>query len=326
MTPRLIRQVDPASRTFSSDPQGRAPDDWAEEAVTRLLGLRTGSMGWGYRAGTEPGVEPTSLASLSFLAADPDRGRGLAAAKAAAEWLAMIQNPDGSLGVSLKIPAPGWTTPYAVLLWKALASHKPQTDTAMRWLLGQKGIAIARGADDVAGHDTTIIGWPWVAETHSWVEPTALALLALRSDGQSDHPRACEGRRLILDRAIVTGGWNYGNKSVFGRDLRAHPAPTGLALLALAGGERSEIIVRAIAYLEATLPGVRSAPSLGWGLLGLRAWGHRPTPAIGWLAESCRRILRPTITSSQLAYLLLASAEPALKLLGIDDAKEAQDV
>ena len=109
----------------------------------------------------------------------------------------------------------------------------------MRWLLDQGGVAIPNLAapERTVGHDTAIVGWPWVADTHSWLEPTAVAILALRREGKVDHPRVREGLRLIRDRAIPTGGWNYGNNIAFGRDLRPQPAPTGIALLALAGIE-----------------------------------------------------------------------------------------
>ena len=39
---------------------------------------------------------------------------------------------------------------------------------------------------------------------------------------------------MIIDRALPHGGWNYGNKVVFGHELRPQPGPTGMALLALA--------------------------------------------------------------------------------------------
>ena len=292
MTPKTTNQGEPARRAPMPDSGSHAPDAWVEEARGRLLGLRQRMGGWGYRPATTPGVEPTSLACLGLLASEPARERGIELNSASGDWLASIQNPDGSLGVSAKIPSPCWTTPYAILLWSALGGHEKQEGDAARWLLEAKGNSIEKNPANAVGHDPTIIGWPWVADTHSWLEPTALAILALRRAGFADHPRVREGRRLILDRAIATGGWNYGNKAVFGRDLRPHPGPTGLALLALAGGHRSEAIERAIGYLEATLPAVRSAPSLGWGLLGLRAWGHRPGPATTWLAESCRRLLR----------------------------------
>ncbi len=94
---------------------------------------------------------------------------------------------------------------------------------------------------------------------------------------------------------------------------------TGLALVALAHtGPRSETIDRAIEYLRATLPGVRAAESLGWGLLGLRAWGEPAAGSDRWLAESYARVAGRPDAAPRLALLLLAAGDHALELF---DAK-----
>ena len=296
-------------------------EDWVTTARRELLRLRAGTTGWGYRAGTPACVEPTVLASLGLLATQSetsDDGTVDRSIAASADWLAKLQRPDGSLGLSESRPTPGWTTPYAILLWRALGAHEDRRRRAVAWLLEQAGESIpaADDPDHIVGHDTMLVGWPWVAQTHSWLEPTALAVLALRGEGLGDHPRVEEGLRLIRDRAIRTGGWNYGNKSAFGHDLRPQPAPTGLALLTLASVEkRSALIDRAIDYLRAALPGVRASASLGWGLIGLRAWGQRPVDASSWLAEASGRASGRADASPRLAHLLLAADERTLKLL-----------
>ena len=83
-----------------------------------------------------------------------------------------------------------------------------------------------------------LVGWPWVANTFGWVEPTAWALLALALAGKSDHPRAVEGRRLLEDRCLPEGGWNYGNKIVFKNTLMPFWDTTALATLALGDWNR----------------------------------------------------------------------------------------
>jgi hypothetical protein len=175
-----------------------------------------------------------------------------------------------------------------------------------------------KAQDGAIGHDPTIPGWSWVDGTASWLEPTALAVLALRRAGRDDHPRARDGRRLILDRALPAGGWNYGNTTVFGTELRPQPGPTGLALLALAGpGDRPPAVARALRYLADELPTTRSALALGWGLMGLRAWGEWPDGASAWLAESSHRNLDRPDAAPRLAYLLLASSATTPSLLGL---------
>jgi hypothetical protein len=195
-------------------------------------------------------------------------------------------------------------------------------------LLDQKGVAVPNPAapERTVGHDTAIVGWPWVGETHSWLEPTAVAILALRREAQVDHPRVHEGLRLIHDRAIPSGGWNYGNNIAFGRDLRPQPGPTGLALLALAGlDRRTEIVARAVGYLQASLPTTRAAQSLSWGVLGLRAWGCCPGAAADWLALAFEQSLRRRDSTMPPAHLLLAAGERPLELLGLAPESEFHD-
>ena len=299
-------------------------EDWTTSARDELRRLqvqaRAGATGWAYRRAAPPGVEPTALAALALLArsdaapADPD----VRAARAGAEWLATLQQPDGALGLSANQPAPGWTTPYGILLWKALAIHDQACRRGADWLLHQEGQAYPASSDPgrIVGHDTALVGWPWVADTHSWLEPTLMAILALRRMGLDEHPRVLEGMALVRDRAIPTGGWNYGNKAAFGHNLRPQPGPTGLALLALARqGRRSGAVERAIAYLDATLPAVRAPASLAWGLLGLRAWDHAPNAAGRWLAEAFDRSNGRPDAAPRLAHLLLAAGDAALRLL-----------
>lgn len=292
-------------------------DDWREEAARVLVGLREpGPLGaWGYRAGSAACVEPTALAALALLGCQNGSNPPTAVLEAA-DWLARIQRPDGALGLSATMAEPGWGTPYGILVWRALDRAPEARKRAADWLLQCKGKTFPReqSARPALGHDPTIVGWPWVQDTHSWVEPTALAVLALRREGRGAQPRVQEGLRLLRDRAVATGGWNSGNKATFGRVLRPQPAPTGLALLALAdrrpGGEAVEL---AVDYLTTALPKVRAAESLGWGLLGLHAWGQAPKEGEAWLAEAFRRVVGRPDAAPRLALLLLASSPRSLE-------------
>lgn len=293
-------------------------DHWSEQAGKELARLAERGGPWAYRHGGSASVEPTALAALALIAQGPGAA-GLAAA--ASDWLATSQQTDGSLGTTPAQPTPGWPTPYAVLVWRALGAHAQATQKACRWLLAQKGKTLPREDDpgNVAGHDTTLVGWPWVSDTHSWLEPTALALLALNLTGHARHPRVIEGLALVRDRGVLGGGWNYGNRAVFGRALRPQPGPTGLALLALAALDGpSRQVDQAVAYLETALPGVRAPLSLGWGLLGLRAWGVHPGRADEWLAEAWAETTGRPDAAPRLATLILADARGGLRLFGCE--------
>lgn len=293
--------------------------DWVDDARRRLLRLQGKSGAWGYRRTTGPAVEPTALAGLALLATAQDEGAGSGEATTSARWLASIRGRDGSLGVTASLREPGWATPFASMLWGAVGGFAAERRGAVDWLLSTRGVPVPRQAHGPMDHDTTLIGWPWTADTHSWVEPTAAALLVLGREGKWDHPRALEGRRILKDRAIATGGWNYGNPALFGATLRPLPQPTGLALLALArGGDRDGVIRLAVAYLQSTLAETLAPASLGWGILGLRAWGAALEGGDARLRRSFERVAsRGGDEVVPLAMLILAAGPGSLRVLDI---------
>jgi hypothetical protein len=299
-----------------------------QRARRALLESAGGSSRWGYRRRGTPSVEPTALASLGLSASgsEASRMKDAATLDAAGGWLSNIQRADGSLPVAENSATPGWATPYALLLWNASGGYEPQRARARAWLLRIEGRTLPRtdALHAEIGHDSTITGWPWVADTHSWLEPTALAILALTREGLSGHPRVAQGIELLLDRSLKGGGWNYGNKAVFGRDLRPQPGPTGLALLALAArGQHPHEADRALGYLRETLPRIRAGISVGSGTLGLRAYDACPGAAETWLAESYRQSARRPDTVQSIALLLLAARQEGLALLLGDAAAGA---
>jgi hypothetical protein len=276
--------------------------DWQAAARASLLRQRTADGAWGYRAGAAAQAEPTAWAGLALLGAGDREG-----ASGAAASLAKLQAADGGVPISATSPQPKWPTAPALLLFCAVGAHEPRR-RALEYLLATAGRTSPPSPADLVQHDGSIVGWPWTASAHSWVEPTALAVLALGRAGAGDHARVREGRRLLLDRAVPSGGWNYGNKIVLDTPLRPQPAPTGLALLALAGTDGGAAVEGGCAYLEGTLPRVRAGVSLGWGLLGLAAWRRRPAAADGWLAEAYERYAHQDAGSVEIAHLLLAHA------------------
>ena len=134
-------------------------------------------------------------------------------------------------------------------------------------------------AAELFGHDSTAVGWPWVEGTHSWVEPTAMAILALCREGLSGHSRVEAGIHLFLDRSLNRGGWNFGNPAVFGRELAAAARPLWVGP---AGARRPAGKIRPNAGAESTtcvqaLGEIRTGASLSWGVLGLAGLGCVPS-------------------------------------------------
>ncbi len=303
--------------------------DWILAVHERLLATRTPRGAWGYRADSPGSAEPTAMAALALHAHRADAHASDARSanmpqihestvREALNWLIGLQKPDGSIGIASDTAAPHWPTALALLALthcggaEAPKSWRSAADAATRWLLAARGNAVEDDSG-FAAHDTTLSGWFWVENTHSWIEPTSYAILALRAVGQSAHARVREGVKLILDRALDDGGWNYGNRRVLENALRPFPATTGVALTALAGEPRDARIEAAIAYLLKTLPTVRAPLSLTWGLMGLRAWAAAPDESEAWLVQTAERTLSDANNPWYYALLLLAATpRPAL--------------
>jgi hypothetical protein len=196
----------------------------------------------------------------------------------ALEMLAKDQQADGRISISTDNPEAFWPTPLTILAWQGFSEYRLQQTRAIDFLLKTTGYHFPRESD-IFAHDSLIKGWPWSAETHSWVGPTVLAMVALRVTGNRDHPRVKEAARMLMDRQLPSGGWNYGNTRVFGAELRPMPDTTGMALQALAGLIDAESVQHSIDYLQKEISTLKTPISLGWALLGLAAWGKRPDDA-----------------------------------------------
>jgi hypothetical protein len=247
---------------------------WRERLLARLIGVQRDDGSWAYRPGRRGAAEPTALAALACRGA-----AGMQSACAAAlGWLRSVQQSDGAVPAVAGIANTGWTTPLAAVAWMACGETQRVRDRydenarrAIAWLLRSGGERVTQARAGF-GHDGELVGWAWISGTHSWVEPTAQAVLALRAAGMAGHARAREGVRLLLDRAMPQGGWNYGNNVVFGKALRPFPATTGVALTALAGEPPEPRIAAALKFGADSLERTRAPLSLAWTAIGLRAW------------------------------------------------------
>ena len=225
--------------------------------------------------------------------------------------LAEVQTENGSVSVAMDHRDAYWPTALSVLAWNGSPIHKFHRHRGVQFLLETTGKHWTKGPEVPVQHDPSIPGWSWIAGTHSWVEPTALAVCALRNSGLAQHQRVSEGVRMLMDRQLPTGGWNYGNTKVFGSELHPDPESTGAALQALAGLVPYAEISKSIDYLKTEARRVRTPIALGWSLLGLGAWGEAPKEAPDLILQTVERQQRyGAYDTSSLALLLLASAAP----------------
>jgi len=182
-----------------------------------------------------------------------------------------------------------WPTSLAALAWNGDPQYQEELNRANGYLLETSGRHWDRTPGEHLEHDTSIRGWPWVLDMHSFVEPTAMALLALKRTGHADHPRFLEGIRMIMDRQLPSGGWNYGNTKVYDVELLPFIDTTGIALTAVAGHASEESVKSSIDYLRAETENCRTPLSLGWALFGLGAWGIVPAESDMWIEETLAR-------------------------------------
>lgn len=196
------------------------------------------------------------------------------------------QGKDGRVWLSPQRPESYWPTALAILAWQDSPASQAAQSRAIRFLLDTTGIHFARKPDDPSGHDPILKGWPWIENTHSWVEPTAMCVMALRATGYGQHDRVHEAIRMILDRQLPHGGWNAGNTLTFGKELHPMPEGTGAALASLSGVADENRVVRSLDYLQGEVDRLHTPISLGWSLLGLAAWNLWPSNGAA-LVERC---------------------------------------
>ena len=215
-----------------------------------------------------------SLESLNIEATVVDHARSR---------LKQDQDKDGRVSVQKGLSAAYWTTSLAALAWHGEPAYQEAYNRSIDFLIFTSGQGSSK--ESYIGHDTNLKGWPWIEGTHSWVEPTSLAISALKSAGYEKNNRVTEALQLILDRQLPHGGWNYGNTDIFGQELRADPYSTGIALYALSGSIDRKDIQKSLEYLAKRVKKDRTPLSLGWEIMGLCAWNEYQNSFDNYLIE-----------------------------------------
>lgn len=220
----------------------------ASYLATRVAALRERQNpdgGWGYFPGKTSWLEPTLYAAMA-LHGTPEADRAWALVSA---W----QNPDGGFRPAAEVQISHAATALAVTTAIARGQIDAQLRNGVKWLVGTEGsdgnlltraalrVGAALGLADKDQRDLSLKGWPWKPDTASWVEPTAHAIVALKQAaatkiGSSEiEERVRMGEAQLMDVRCKDGGWNYGNRTARGQDLRSYPETTGIALVGLQG-------------------------------------------------------------------------------------------
>jgi hypothetical protein len=271
--------------------------------VERLRSFSLPDGGLPYYRGNASSAEPTLLAALALSAS----GAPAESANPLLAWTQKLQNPDGSVGIDPGHRDQGlWLTALAAIVHHhfGLAENAKR---ALDFLLSLRSVTGLK--DPRLRQDDTLTGWPWVPGTFGWVEPTAWSLIALSLSGLGGHPRAEEGVRFLFDRQIPSGGWNYGNPALDGRELLPFWDTTGLALLALHGHGDPKRVGASLELMEKNQGRIESLSGLSWAVLCLQGYGRDAGRARGKLLNVMGSLRDEEFHAGNFALGLIALSE-----------------
>ena len=293
--------------------------EFIEELSRILIGSANANGGWPYYPGKLSRIEPTCWAALALLSrAAEEVGVHL-------RYITQFQHPDGLLGDSPELPAN--------LSWSALgfltAASLPDTSTGSAFrhsllgaLVNTSGVQL--NDSPVIRQNNKLKGWPWIPDTFSWVEPTSWGILALKtalresatSANGAIATRVAEGEAVLIDRVCDAGGWNFGNATVFGKNLPPHIPTTVLGLIALQDKRQLPAVQRSLDFVEQHWRNELSGTALALSLICFRIYS-RPTEELETaLARQWQRTqFLGNIATTAMALCALDSNSGAMRAL-----------
>ncbi len=283
--------------------------------ASRLESSANADGGWPYAQEASSRLEPTCWALLAQLEAGtapiggPVVQRGLAR-------LAGWQQAGGLLVDTPGAPANLASNGLAAVVLQRLLAADPARASATVGLVRRllDGVLAVRGEtgrpNAVLRQRNDLVGWPWNDGTSSWVEPTAWCLLALKVARQAGRraaaARIADAERLLADRCCASGGWNYGNSNVLGRDLRPFVSTTVIALVALRSRREWPEVTRSLAWLAGHWTHEASTMAFSLALVAMRLNGAAAKDVESTLRDRCgtTEALRNTASTAMALYAL----------------------
>jgi len=257
-----------------------------DRIIATLLENQNADGGYGSLRGKRSNTESTALAvtalkTLAESSAAENRKRGI-------DWLVQRQNKEGSWPLNETVKQGSWTTALAITALSDSQEHDERALAAARWLLEQEGskpgilaeiILWATGKSNVNKLNKDLIGWSWVPNSFSWVEPTSYALIAVkklrpRLAGTNVDERIRQADAMIYDRMCNGGGWNYGNSKVLDYALWPYPDITALALIAMQDRAREKANQESLQVLTKIARETDSGLALCWAAICLNVYGQ----------------------------------------------------
>src|SRR5437879_74021 len=245
------------------------------DLLEELRGRDLGGGGGSFFGSRQVSLEAAPLAILCLLAERPSEALRLG------KLLSDLQLADGSWPSFVGDRESSWTTALAVCAFNSVNDPSKARERGESWLLRTKGKEghwfwrwKFKTADRNVRFDPDKYGWPWSPGAGSWVIPTAFSVIAIKqftvcNRSAESEKRIRLGVEMLFDRVCVGGGWNSGNSVVYGVPLRPHVEATAIALLALHGEPRGEIVRTSVKWLESQAGEIQAVSSLAWCILTL---------------------------------------------------------
>jgi hypothetical protein len=278
--------------------------DGTDALLSALMAMQRGDGSWSYRPGGAPSTEATAFAAIGLLASG-------ALAESAVAFLLNTQRGDGSFAASPEHDEGNWATAPACMALAA-AGQGEAAWRAATWLAEQRVFTLLNLPFAPYGYDTALPGYPWTPGDFSWVEPTAMATLALKLTGSENAAAVSRGEQFLLNRRTSDGGWNYGEPRVLGAELSGAVAPTAWAVLALQ--DTGADLRGAATFLNSRRDGMGSLLAVAWAINAMVALGEVDEAWEGRLAarwEAMTDTERANGGALGMAVALLATAETA---------------
>ncbi len=263
----------------------------ARVCLPRLRDAQNSDGGWGFRAASVSRTEPTCWALLAAMA-DPEQGSGPLLARGS-EFLRSTQLANGAWPASPCEHTGSWVTSLACWVLGRTKIAPQSLSTGLKWLCAdwpsdstwwRRTAARFSSQRQLAPVNSAYRGWGWTPGTSSWVEPTAMALLALEQAPECAPETADKrrqlGEKLLLDRMCPGGGWNSGNPVVYGVVGEPQVSSTVWAVLALRRRAEHPGVQQGLAWLQNNTTKIGSVLSLALARICLKAYERR------WPAEA----------------------------------------
>ena len=273
-----------------------------------LLALQQPDGGWSTGAGRASSVEATAAVLLALDRPAQDPGAVQAAVAQGIGWLRRCQHHDGGWGWGMADPASGWHTAWAVWALSRVDPQDAAVASGIDWLLRVEPMRFAPDEEArfrlATGIDLGCRGWPWLPSQTAWVEPTALAMLALSATQRSPQIDAhlSSAVQFLQQRRCPGGGWNVGDPALFGPRLPARACPTAWAILALAAVALHALHEEDVQALEQDAAVDGGLQALAWTAFVLQTL-HRPRAR--WI-EQLSRLSSEALTSAQAYHVAIA--------------------